>query len=77
VGRPDAIDVRGPWWQGYYHGWRDSEEGRRCPVAWAGSTRWAVGYQAGWVAYHAEVALSECRGLPCWTIGDHGSESRN
>jgi hypothetical protein len=77
VARPEVIDVEGPWWQGFYHGWRDSEEGRRSPVAWTDRTQWADGYQAGWVAYHGEVATSGTRGLPYWTIGEYGAQCRN
>ena len=77
VGRAEVIDINSPWWQGYYHGWRDSEEGRRSTVAWTERTSWAGGYQAGWVAYHGEIAMSGTRGLPYWTIGEYSSESRN
>jgi len=47
---PEAVDINGPWWHGYYQGWRDHDDGRAPVDVGEDVSPWSTGYDAGWIA---------------------------
>lgn len=69
----DCIDVNGPWWNGFYQGWRDHDEGRDPSHDGDVPCPWSEGYDAGWIAYCCEArpqpsacVASALGGHPAW-----------
>jgi hypothetical protein len=69
----ECIDVNGPWWKGFFQGWRDHDEGREPSHDGEVPCLWSEGYDAGWIAYCCEArphpsdrVASALGGHPAW-----------
>jgi len=47
TGRPELIDVDGPWWRGFYQAWCDRSEGDSTDYHATDDVVWSAGYDAG------------------------------
>jgi hypothetical protein len=61
---PEPIDAEGPWWKGFYEGWRDHDEGRDPRNPGDDPSPWSAGYDAGWIAYCCEALPHRTASIP-------------
>lgn len=47
AGRPELVDIDGPWWRGFYQAWCDRDEGDSTKHYAREDVVWSAGYDAG------------------------------
>jgi hypothetical protein len=56
TGRPELVDIDGPWWRGFYQAWCDRDERESTNDHGTEGVVWCAGYDAGRLAGHMRRA---------------------